>query len=98
MGTQSLRFLSPALTLDYGDKLGPMVTAAHAPARIRGPAFARQGDFWHPISSNCTDHPLRDCATRQISPYTVTDQLHTSTLRSGTFEKCFRLLVTTVIP
>src|SRR5580658_10186552 len=26
------------------------------------------------------------------------DQLHTSTLRPGTFEKCFRLLVTTVIP
>jgi hypothetical protein len=28
----------------------------------------------------------------------VTDQRHTSTLRLGTFEKCLRLFVTTVIP
>lgn len=27
----------------------------------------------------------------------VTDQLHTSTLRPGTFEKCLRLFVTTII-
>jgi len=28
----------------------------------------------------------------------ATDQLHTSTLRPGTFEKCLRLFVTTIIP
>jgi hypothetical protein len=28
----------------------------------------------------------------------LTDQLHTSTLRPGTFEKCLRLFVTTIIP
>ena len=42
--------------------------------------------------------PARARRKSSAATLAVTDQLHTSTLRPGTCEKCLRLLVTTIIP
>jgi hypothetical protein len=44
------------------------------------------------------NQPIAKLSFRSERALALKDQLHTSTLRPGTFEKCLRLFVTTVIP
>jgi hypothetical protein len=74
---------------------GQLVKITERP-RHSSAAWSRDGfQVWrhNPVLSQqareMEDFPIADSA--------VTDQLHTSTLRPGTFEKCLRLFVTTII-
>jgi hypothetical protein len=66
-------------------------------SRLEAPLFLSRG--FH-VMRRCQEMtlPIAKLSFRTERALALTDQLHTSTLRPGTFEKCLRLFVTTVIP